>query len=125
MTTFDKFMKMVKEGYVSSNDPERWKSEWKSVSLKLMKQLAEDLDLVEKKIYFNPGGIAVSGDYSMRGRSRDGKFIHVFGDADLNFMVARSMKNLDDYCGGTNHPLMYKDLSYKTILATCQRILAM
>lgn len=99
MKQYNELIKIVEEGPISY-DEER-KTEFKKKSLSFLRKLAKDLGLIEKKIWFNPSGIAVSGDCTLIGMWSENKGIYVNLDDDT--FLYRTVSHMQDYSGCTNN----------------------
>ena len=90
------------------------KDEFKRKSTAFLRALAKSLPLIESKVSFNPGGIAVSGDAHLTGMFDNGTGIYitindsVFGDRKMNFLY-RTIKHMKDYTGGSNNYMSDSD----------------
>ena len=92
------------------------KKEFKKVDKKAMKELATILKLKKIDVYFNPGGIAVSGDLHLMGMWNNDTGIYIsmnkdFPTASWGQVLYRTIKHMKDYTGGTNNYLNYEDLA--------------
>lgn len=93
-----------------------------------LRTLSKDLGLTETRIDSAPGGIAVSGDCTLRGMwGRSGIYIQL-GQILINHeyvVLYRTIQNIRDFCGGRNNFLTRRDLermSYRQLLDTFWRL---
>lgn len=102
------------------------KENWKREGTNFLKKLTRDLHLKKAIVDFNAGGVAVSGDLTLRAMITDstGVYVHVNldGCCSPDDMYYRSIKHLRDYTGGCNHWLSLDD-SYEHIRGTLFRFL--
>lgn len=114
------FLHTVEVGYPAGREyAHEVKENWKHVSKSYFSMLARDLDLDQSNVWFNPGGIAVSGDIDLMGM-KDGCGFHLFGNLASGFAV-RSAKSLTDFSGGLNHKI--DDLSEDNLLTVIRDVL--
>lgn len=99
MKQYKDLLKVVKEGPINY-DMER-KNDFKKKSMSFLRRLVKDLNLVDKDICFNAGGIAVSGDATLIGMWGEGNGIYVTISDDT--FLYRSVKHMKDYTGGSNN----------------------
>lgn len=101
------------------------KKKFASESRKLMKEIEANIPLIsESKIDFNPAGIAVSGDTTLRLMSSAlgfGIYISLHTPSTHGLMFRR-MSHMKDYTGGPNCWLELKD--YKNAKEVADRIMA-
>lgn len=94
------------------------KDEFKKEGKKFFRKLAKDLGLVDFQVDYNKGGIAVSGDLTLRAMlaTKCGIYIHfnIDGLCGANDIYYRSIKHMKDYTGGINHWLRI-DETYASI----------
>jgi hypothetical protein len=85
------------------------KKKWKSLGQKFLKQVASKLDLKDQKIWFNAGGIAVSGDHHLMGMFDDKHGFHIFFNLDgfANYITYRTISHMKDYTGGANQNMPF------------------
>jgi len=84
----------------SSYNEER-KEEYRKLGRKILKSLAEILNLKkgEYDIRWNPGGIAVSGDHTLH---TDWFYLALHDNLGSGWFYYRTCKSRKDYCGGPN-----------------------
>lgn len=114
------FIHAVEAGYPSGKEYAREvKENWKHVSKGYFSMVGRDLNLDYMNVWFNPGGIAVSGDINLMGM-KDGSGFHLFGNLEFGFTL-RSAKSLTDFSGGRNYTI--KDLSEDALIAAIHDVL--
>lgn len=102
----------VKENQTVAYDDAK-KKEFKRLGTKFLKELAKKMpDLKETEIYFNAGGIAVSGDFHFKGMFDDNKGFDMFFNLDGfgNYITYRTTKGMKDYSGGRNRQMPFSVL---------------
>ena len=68
-----------------------------------MGKIAKCLPLVEAKVTYNPGGIAVSGEVTLIGMYADGTGVYVTASTpSYHGLMFRTIKHMKDYTGGPN-----------------------
>jgi hypothetical protein len=115
------FLHALEKGYDHGSEGD-WavKENWKRVSKQYFKLIAEQLELDQSNVWFNPGGNAVSGDIHLQGRKGE-KLFHLFGDLDIHFFVLRSIKDFSDYTGGPNTNIEDKDMDLFNLVYRIRR----
>lgn len=99
------------DGNIAYNDELKKKFQTKGKAA--LKQLAEALEATEKvkhcNISYSKGGIAVSGDFHLRGDfDSDGAFDLFFNcDGFCRYMTYRKTKNKSDYTGDFNRQINF------------------
>jgi hypothetical protein len=101
------------------------KKEYKKEALKFFYHLHKRFNTIcgsyDVKIEYNPGGIAVAGDVSMKARlGMYGLGVHIMlcSDVPPRGLLFRSIENYQDHVGGINHFIHHKDMvkmSYKNM----------
>jgi hypothetical protein len=87
---------------------EALKAQFKKLSTSFLRALAKQLPFTEKKVSFNAGGIAVSGDAHLMGMFNNGIGLYItineanFSCDSMNFLY-RTIKDMKDYSGGPNN----------------------
>ena len=90
---------VVLEGQCGYNDVA--KTEFRKLSMKLMRELRETLGMFSADVRYNAGGIAVSGDTTMHA---DVVYVTMNADALASLgILYRTCKNQKDYSGGRNN----------------------
>jgi hypothetical protein len=103
---------------------EEGKNNFKKLSLSVLRDLRNKFTLQESKLWFNPGGVAVSGDAILMGMWNDniGFYIQITKSLTGHFMY-RAIKNIEDYTGGKNNWLNLSDFS--SIDEIAERVLSL
>lgn len=104
------------------------KKEFLNTGKAFLRALARDLDLLEYKVYANPGGIAVSGDCTLIGMWEDGGlYIDIsqpcIGGEDA--VLYRTVRHIKDYSGGHNNFITrweLENLSYDQFMDRLNRL---
>jgi len=97
---------------------EELKNEFKTKSLKHLKGVVKEMNPIESNVWFNAGGIAVSGDANLMMMLTPTQGIHMFFNLDFSpTVVCRTIKHMKDYSGGNNNskPFAILDSTAKTI----------
>lgn len=115
LSPHSRFLACLKRGYnPSSPSCLALKLEWKRASRLFFQDLALRLDASSTSHWFNQGGPAVSGDAHLM-LERNGKYLHLFGNLDIDFLVVRPCRSFTDFTGGPNHCLhhhSFEDIPY-------------
>jgi hypothetical protein len=83
---------------------EKGKAKFKNISMNFLRDLAKELELIEPRVSFNPGGIAVSGDATLMGMWTEDKGIYVhISQGPVAPIMYRTIKHMRDYTGGHNN----------------------
>jgi len=91
--------------------PNGAKKQFHSKSKAFLRALGNDLGLTEFKVSSNYGGIAVSGEITLKGiwSEGNGVFFELFQDiTDRRKFLYRSISSMKDSSGGTNRWLSYR-----------------
>ena len=104
---------MLSKESASYNDP--FKTKFRLIGKKAMKELARLLELRPFDIQFNPGGIAVSGDLRLMGMWSEGNGVYIcmnkdFPNAPYGQVLYRTIKHMKDFAGGPNQWMRYETL---------------
>ncbi len=94
---------------------EAFKTRFRLIGKKAMKELARLLELRPFDIQFNPGGIAVSGDVRLMGMWSEGSGIYIsinknLPNAPFGQILYRTIKHMKDFTGGPNQWMRYETL---------------
>ncbi|MDG1950078.1 MAG: hypothetical protein P8J32_04680 [bacterium] len=101
--------------------------EFEKISKSALREIAKQLPLVESKVYFNKGGIAVSGDAHLMGMFANGIGIYIsvneplFGSRTMNFLF-RTITHMKDYTGGTNNYMTDFNFEDETVVARIKNL---
>jgi hypothetical protein len=92
-----------------------FKTKFRLIGKKAMKELARLLELQPFDIHFNPGGIAVSGDLRLMGMWPGSNGIYIsmnkdFPNAPYGQILYRTIEHMKDFTGGPNQWLRYETL---------------
>lgn len=102
-----KIKRLQKAMELESSYNEINKKEFKAASTGFLKELANNLDFVESKVSFNPGGVAVSGDACLMGMYDDNQGLYISFNSDTfreaSNIMFRTIKHMKDYTGGNNN----------------------
>ena len=84
------------------------KKEFKSLGKAILTELANELNLADGtyEIRFNPGGIAISGDNILHA---DTFYVNMSDNCGAGWFYYRSCKGKQDYSGGNNHCVEWRD----------------
>ena len=99
----------------SGSHNEAFKTKFRLMGKKAMKELAWLLELRPFDIQFNPGGIAVSGDLRLMGMWSEGSGIYIcmnknLPNAPYGQILYRTIKHMKDFAGGPNQWMRYETL---------------
>jgi hypothetical protein len=85
------------------------KETFRKLGRKILKYIAQELDLKkgEYEISFNPGGIACSGDHTLRTKHL---CLALYDNLGRGWFYYRSTKGLKDYTGGANQIVRWATL---------------
>ena len=120
-------------GYIygeRENGPNGAKKTFLSKSAAFLRALGNDLGLKEFKVATNPGGIAVSGDVTLRGMWGEGNGLYFQLNQPIqpfNSFLYRSIKSMQDYSGGYNQWLpcdLFASGEYEKLIATLTELRA-
>ena len=94
---------------------ESFKTKFRLIGKKAMKELARHLELRPFDIQFNPGGIAVSGDLRLMGMWSEGSGIYISinknrPNAPYGQILYRTIRHMKDFTGGPNQWMRYETL---------------
>ena len=94
---------------------EAFKTKFRLIGKKAMKELARLLELRPFDIQFDPGGIAVSGDLRLMGMWSEGNGVYISMNKDLpnapyGQVLYRTIKHMKDFGGGPNQWMRYETL---------------
>ena len=81
------------------------KEDFKNAGQKFLKSLVKDPEVVNHRIGYNPGGIAVSGDHSVMLKYRDGSCVNLFFNLDFSGLgiCYRKCNDFNDHTGKQNN----------------------
>lgn len=108
---------------------ESGKEEFRQKAVTYLERLARQLELTKYEVHFEPGGVAVPGDATLRGMWAAENGIHVqitevMGEPTFMY---RSITSMRDYGGGPSHYIWFPNGSYeKTIFdeqEVCEKLL--
>ena len=99
----------------SASYNETFKTKFRLIGKKAMKELAHLLELRPFDIHFNPGGIAVSGDLRLMGMWSEGDGVYIcmsknVPNAPYGQILYRTIKHMKDFAGGPNQWMRYETL---------------
>jgi len=118
-------------GYIygeRESGPNGAKKQFLSKSAAFLRALGNDLGFKEFKVTTNPGGIAVSGDVTLKGMWDDGNGLYFQLNQPLqpfNSFLYRGIKHMKDYSGGRNQWLdcdMFKAGNYERLINTVSEL---
>lgn len=92
---------------------EELKKKFKSLGRSALKEVLNSIGpVVESEISYNPGGIAVSGDFHLKVMFAPNQGVDVFFNLDGfgNYITYRCIKELKDYSGGCNQNIPFEKL---------------
>jgi hypothetical protein len=94
---------------------EAFKTKFRIIGKKAMRELARLLELRSFDIQFNPGGIAVSGDLRLMGMWSEGSGIYIsmnksLPNAPYGQILYRTIRHMKDFAGGPNQWMHYETL---------------
>ncbi len=94
---------------------EAFKTKFRLIGKKAMKELARLLELLPFDIQFNPGGIAVSGDLRLMGMWSEGNGVYICMNKNVpntpyGQILYRTIKHMKDFAGGPNQWMRYETL---------------
>jgi len=101
------FVDFIDEDIEIAYNVERRK-EFGKLGKKAMKELAELLELNPYEVDYNPSGIAGSGDVHLMGMYDDKNGVYI--SINETGMYYRTIKDMKDFSGGSNHHFDTKDL---------------
>ena len=122
------FVRLAEEGKTFAGAynqrDETWKDNFKRTGRSVLTALGKELAFDEMKVTYNPGGVAVSGETSLRGIwNNDGFGIHLETHSPALYQLVsaddhpvfmwHTIEAMNDYRGGPNrwlHYLMFNDI---------------
>lgn len=96
------------------------KNAFRAVGMRALRALADSMDFEQMEVSFNPGGIAVSGDLSLRGMFSNGHGVALYisqGSFREKAGYCRAIRHMKDYTGGPNRWIDIADLKVEKLKA--------
>jgi hypothetical protein len=95
----------------NENNKEKFKKTGRAALKEIAKKLEEKGIAKNLAVYYNPGGIAVSGDHHLKGDLVKGGSFDLFFNLDFSgqrFFTYRKTKNQQDYTGDRNRQIPFE-----------------